>query len=268
MSELADLLVLLHESDRRWRSLDSVVEVRSDLSRLAEAARARMGPTPGSEPAEAALVERQVSARYRVRMVRDPWRSRWDRLDHRGNDPAGTPPELVIDDGTVIWEQTAAQVSRNRLRSARSRALRTAAALLQPAGLGAAHHLAVTGTDTVEGRSVVLVTATPREAVAPAAVSLPELKGLTGRLAVDSDSGLLISARWSWQHEEVASSFFTELTVDPDLDPALFSFTPPPGAQVVDGIRIPTRYVPAIGLGIVTAAVGDKVARLFRRGSD
>lgn len=266
MSDLADLLVLLHDSDRRWRAVDAVVEARTDLSLLAEVAGAGRGASSRPEPAEPPLVGRAVSARYRVRVVRDPWRSRWERLEHRGNDPTGLPPELVVDDGTVTWEQTVSQVSRNRLRSARSRVLRTTTALLQPAGLGAAHHLAVTGTDVVDGRPVVLVAATPRRSIAPATVRLPELRGLTGRLAVDAEIGLVLTARWSWQHQEVASSALSELTVNPDLDPELFAFVPPPGVQVVDGIRIPTRYVPAIGLGVLTAAVGDRIARVLRRG--
>jgi hypothetical protein len=267
MPELADLLVLVHDSDQRWGSVDVVSRTEIDLVRLQEAARPRPEAATREVPAEPGQVERRTSASYRIRAARDPWRTRWERLDHQGNDPNGLPPELVVDDGEALWEQLGKRVSRNRLRMPRTRPLRTASAMLSPHDLGAAHHLTVSGTGVRDRREVWLISARPRDPVLPRGALLVETRVLAGELAIDVETGILLSARWFHQGLMVLSSALTDLRVDPPLDPGLFDFHPPPDAQITEGMRIPTQFVPAATVGILTAVVGDRIARLFRRGA-
>lgn len=268
MSDLGDLLVLLNEADRRWRTVECELSVAMDQAGMREFATRRWtASTPERVPVEPRLVDRRlVTVRYRLRASSDPWRTRLDRLEYTGDAPEGIPAELIIDDGEAVWEQTGERISRQRMRRSHARAANTGISLLQPRNLWTAHQLAVTGDGECEGRPVRLLSATPLRPSLPPAMVLTERLGLTGDLTVDAELGLVLSAQWRGDDAVLETDLIESLRVDQPLDDALFRFDPPPGTNVSEGFKIPTRYVPAAAIGIATAVVGDRVARLFRRG--
>lgn len=98
---------------------------------------------------------------------------------------------------------------------------------------------------------------------AQAVLDPPPVRDSDGDLLVDQQTGLVLSQLWRRQGAIVSSAEMTRLDVDGPAQPELFIFTPPPGARVTPGtpVLLPTRYRPALIVGLLTAVAGDAVAR-------
>jgi hypothetical protein len=222
--DLAEVLRLLHDSDRRWRTLRAEGDQWADPERSREAFLRNVRPggvasvrgTPG--PAD-------MDPTWKVWMA--PPRFRAD---------VGVPHQsrmLIIGDGRRVC---ASHPAVPHLRVTDQRAddqphIGPAGELLRPAGLPAVLRLEVAGRQTFLGRDVFVVRGRPR----------PEAEHHGPRMffaadevefGVDAERGVLL-----WKEQRLRQSAFrrvamTSVAFDEDLDPALFEF--PDAPQVLE----------------------------------
>ena len=159
----------------------------------------------------------------------------WSGGDHKGRVqlPTDGAERTLVSDGTTRWAWNSADktVVRGPVDTTRDRGAAptdpTAAASKAIADLRATSTIAVDGTATVAGRSAYELVLTP----APTERTL--LREV--RVAVDSEKRmpLRLTVLATGSADPALQVGFTDLTFGPQ-DPALFTFTPPPGATVTD----------------------------------
>jgi outer membrane lipoprotein-sorting protein len=159
----------------------------------------------------------------------------WSGGDHKGRVqlPTDGAERTLVSDGTTRWAWNSADktVVRGPVDTTRDRSAAptdpTAAASKAIADLRATSTIAVDGTATVAGRSAYELVLTP----APTERTL--LREV--RVAVDSEKRmpLRLTVLATGSADPALQVGFTDLNFGPQ-DPALFTFTPPPGATVTD----------------------------------
>jgi outer membrane lipoprotein-sorting protein len=181
--------------------------------------------------------------------------------DHKGRVqlPTDSGERDLISDGTTRWAWNSADrtVVRGPVQTrAMTPADPTAAASTAIADLRATSTVTVDGTAEVAGRSAYELVLTP----------LPTERTLLRevRVAVDAEKRipLRLTVLASGSTDPAVQVGFTDLAFGPQ-DPALFTFTPPPGATVTDA---PARAAtPPTGPDTTTVGDGWDAVRIMRR---
>lgn len=198
---------------------------------------------------------------FDVAATTGPFRLRVERVPGPRAQPIAAP-DLAIDDGSFLWVQTGADVQQLRSRTPTDPWVAAVSRLLVPRGLSAGHRLRVVGDGEMAGRACWRVQA-------QAVLDPPPVRDTDGDLLVDQQVGLVLSKQWRRHGALMSSAEMIRLDVDGPARPELFAFTPPPGARVMPGVRVPIRYQPAVILGVLAAVAGDaavKVAEALGRG--
>lgn len=231
--DLATVLTLLHESDRRWRTLRAEGDEWVDPERSREAflRNVRTGPGPGrlmSSRGTPGPADRDPT----WKVWRDPPRF---RADFGGPHQSRT---LVIGDGRRVCASHPA-VAHLRVTEQRDPEvhLGPAGELLRPFVLPTVLHLSVEGGDHFLGRDVLVARGRPREDAERRGPGL-FLGADEVRFGVDAERGVLL-----WMEQRLDGAPYrrvsmTSVAFDEDLDPALFEF--PDVAEVPEAsLRVP-----------------------------
>jgi len=147
--------------------------------------------------------------------------ARPDLFAMRWSDPQG---DMVVADGEHFWVYYPSADPRQVLQFAME---------VRPGGLdfhreflespGEKYDLEYLGTETFQGRQAHVISAIPRE---PSA--------FTGaRLWLDVQASLIRQIRIAMENGSVRTVTLSDIRLDPPPEPGRFSFTPPPGAQVI-----------------------------------
>lgn len=247
MISQGELLELLADSDQHWQRLHAQCVLRLPARVPSGLRRGAPGATPGPK-------DLGPEVTFDVAATTGPFRLRVERV--LGAQPVDVP-DLAVDDGTALWMQTGVDVQQSRFRAPTDRWVAAVSDLLVPRGLSAEHRLRVVGDGEVAGRPCWRVRAM-------AVLDPPPVRDSEGDLLVDQQTGLVLSQVWRRQGAPISSAEMTRLDIDGPAQPELFMFTPPPGTGVTPGmpVQLPTRYRPAIIVGLLTAVAGDAVARV------
>jgi outer membrane lipoprotein-sorting protein len=247
MSELGDVLELLHGAAGRVTTLMATLHVWYDEARGIRAAeakweRARRGAVSGAWVAYSARKgERPHPRQYEQQTVvryRHPGRY---RLHRQANPDVGLHEVLQVCDGEREWTYLAA----DRRAWVQAGSHHDLGRLLDPSWLPAACRLSVAGRSVVEGRPAVEVDGRPR----PDPVDLFDQTdwGADGlHVVLDAETGLLLSMTSRFEGEPYRVERLSGVVVNQPLDDELFEFTPPPGVRV-DDLLPGRRRRPALG---------------------
>ncbi len=136
-----------------------------------------------------------------------------------------------------------------------------------PRDLAVCHQLSITGTQTRDGRATWKVHAEPLPAdLRPLVLRTPR-HGLSGKLEIDAEFGVVVAADWKLDERLIEATTLLELHADESAAAQTFHFEPPSGVNLTEGTLspIPTRFKPAFAVGLPTAVASEHVARLLSR---
>jgi outer membrane lipoprotein-sorting protein len=228
VSELGDVLELLHGAHRRYRTVRLVAhEWRHDARFLAAYEQAmRAGGASGYESAQDEGVPAETDVVVRA-WFEQPNRFREERED-------GGRLYVAASNGSRWWTAlpdwaTIAEDGDGWLRGHVGRGIRQ---LLDPARLVGVVDLEPRARGEVAGRPAYAVTATPRPGVYPD-VDVLATGADRHELLVDAERGLLLAATSSRSGEPFSSIRVDEIAFDEPIDAARFAYEPKPGEPVL-----------------------------------
>lgn len=235
MSELGDVLELLHGAAGRVRTLTATLLVWYDEERgmrAAEAAQQRAGDGPVAVLYHAGRGAPPPPRRYEQQTLvhyHHPGRYRLHRQAtthvHRTHDV------LQVCDGEREWTYVAAERKAYVQAAGQQELLR----LLDPSWLVAACVLSVAGRSAYEGRLAVELDGRPRPDPEALHVGHHMDWGAEGlRAVLDAKTGLLLSLTSRFDGEPYKVERLTDVLVNQPVDDELFRFTPPQGVRVDD----------------------------------
>jgi outer membrane lipoprotein-sorting protein len=236
MSELGDVLELLHGATGRVATLTATLHVWYDEERgvrAAEAAQQRAGPGAVAMTYHAGKGEPPQLRRYEQQTVVHYRHPGHYRLHRQANAHVHRPHDVLqIYDGEWEWTYVAADGEAYVQTAAGPVEL---VRLLDPSWLPAACVLSVVGRSSYEGRRVVELDGRPR----PDPVELPLDRqagwGADGlQVVLDAETGLLLSVTSRFDGEPYKVERLADVIVNQPLDDELFRFTPPQGVRVDD----------------------------------
>lgn len=147
--------------------------------------------------------------------------ARPDLFAMRWTDPPG---DVVVADGEYFWVYYPSADPGQVLRFSME---------VRPGGLdfqrefleepGEKYLLDYVGTETLNGRETHVIAAKPRQRSA----------FTEARLWLDARVSLILQARIAMENGSVRTVTLSDISLDPAPDPGRFSFTPPPGVQVI-----------------------------------
>jgi outer membrane lipoprotein-sorting protein len=228
MSELGDVLELLHGAHRRYRTVRLVAhEWRHNARFLAAYEEAmRAGGASGYQSAAGEGVPAETDVVVRV-WFEQPNRFREERED-------GGRRYVAASDGSRWWTAlpdwaTIAEEGDGWLRGHVGRGIRP---LLDPAQVAGLVDLETGGHGEVAGRPAYVVTATPRPGVHPD-VDVLATGADRHELLVDAERGLLLAVTSSRSEEPFSSIRVDEIAFDEPIDEARFAYEAKPGEQLL-----------------------------------
>ena len=235
MSELGQLLELLHESGFRWRTLRAAGREWRHHARLGDAFR-RSVPTDTGFRHSVTVSSRRTDGRSIGEEAEEPWRLWMDRAGKRRAEFAlGDEMVVAVFDGPTWWSWSPSQGARTNAGLANwGHGMGPAPALVETTELLSSLRFEVQGRAYLLGRDVFQVRATPRDIDAP----LPNfvLHGLGAgadeyRIAVDAERGVLLrsEARRAGLPFRIIET--TEVAFDDDLAAEVFVIELPPGEE-------------------------------------
>jgi hypothetical protein len=228
MSELGDVLELLHGAHGRYRSVRLVAHEWRDNARLVAAYDEAMRASGASGfPAgrdDVAPAESEVAVRA---WFEQPNRIREERVDSGRRSVAGS-------DGSRWWTSLPdwATIGEEGDGWARGHVGQTVRSLLDPARLPGVLELAPRGEVTAAGRTALSVDANPRPGVFPD-VDLLGTGADRHDLVVDAERGVLLGVTSFRGGEPFTSTRVDEIAFDEPIDAALFRHEGEPGERVV-----------------------------------
>ena len=258
MSELGDLLELLHGARRRWRTVRLVVRRWYELERghramerSVEKARARgagasilrVGPPRSSEDAEIPTFFESIT---RLWLEPEHDRARIERSDERGDFYS-----VHVGERWWSYHPTAGAMSNEDDPSVRSGGPDEAWVLPDPARLLGSLDLEVIGQGSGAGRDGIVVRATFREVEEPRGHGhyLPE-GAEEFELLVDVERGILLRVEARLDDGPFMVLELMELYFDETFSDDVFVFQPPPGEEVRSHRDV---YPPAEGMSVEEA---------------
>jgi hypothetical protein len=231
MSELGDLLELLHGASRSFRSVRLEAREWRHVHRQQEAyeravRQARGGVVQIMSVSRADDVPAELEVRLRA-WFEQPNRVREEREE------AGRVCVSVAD-GTRWWTRMPewATIGEKGDAWAQGEVGHSIRPLLDPATLLATVELAVAGREARAGREAILVAASPRKR--PHALDDGLLPHGADRheLAVDAERGLLLGATSFLRDEPFVVTEVGAIVLDEPIEAGVFSYEPAPGEQV------------------------------------
>lgn len=232
MSELGDLLELLHTSDRRWRTVRLVGREWRQEARLLEAFHREVARRRGA----VAMFGHGTGAPKPIERE-DRW-ALWvaPKGRVRAEFSVGEDEMVAVLRGNEWWHwspSTGGQTNAADPTDGGSHGTGPGAALLETAAILPALSFEITGKTEAAGRSALAVRATP----VPSERDLHRLSGLHGigsgadeyRLLVDAERGILLRAQALLGGEAFRLLEMNEVGFDEELPPETFILELPPG---------------------------------------
>lgn len=240
VSDLGDLLELVHTSRHRYRSLRLTARLRVDATAIECAHLARRDGTPviATEVAggtDAGTGEPPGPDEHTARL----WFAQPGRLREE-HDPgaAGRGLLSVVADGTRHSRTGHGPVWRDEGRPFHEHAAGLFRELTETGPLFVAADATVTGATRVAGRPGIACTLRMRDDTDPCAVTVPRWVE-EHRIVVDAATGVALRIEARTGGVPLTVTEVLEFAVDEDLPDALFRHTPAPGERVRDASSPP-----------------------------